>query len=211
MNIVITRILNDIKLVVHKLKWRKKNRHNNTNAANIFLLDKVTVGKGTYGTLRVIDYGNGKNRLNIGNYCSIAEEVTFLLAGEHVLERSSTFPWEVHCFGEKPTVAGSKGDIVVGDDVWIGYRATVMSGITIGQGAVIAAGSVVTKDVEPYAVVGGNPCRLIKYRFEENIRKQMKEIDWNRLDHETICKNKECLLKNINSENVMDTIAFLRS
>lgn len=210
LNIIIQRVKNDFKLFFHKLKWRQKNRHNNTNAANTFLIDHVSVGKETYGTLRVVDYGDGSSNVKIGNYCSIAEEVTFLLAGEHVMDRSSTFPWEVYCFGEKPNVAGSKGDIVVSDDVWIGYRAIIMSGVTIGQGAVIAAGSVVTKDVEPYAIVGGNPCKLIKYRFDKDIRSQMEKIDWNLLDKDKIQNNKEYLLQSINTDNITAIIASLK-
>ena len=71
----------------------------------------------------------------------------------------------------------AKGDIVVGDDVWIGENAIVCSGVTIGQGAIVAAGAIVTKDIEPYAIVGGNPAKVIKYRFNENIRKKLIQIN----------------------------------
>ena len=79
-------------------------------------------------------------------------------------------------FGEERE-AGSKGDIVIKDDVWIGQNAIICSGVTVGQGAVVAAGAVVTKDVEPYAIVGGNPAKFIKYRLDESLRKKLEKID----------------------------------
>ncbi|MDE6350288.1 MAG: antibiotic acetyltransferase, partial [Treponemataceae bacterium] len=98
------------------------------------------------------------------------------LGGEHNLDTISTYPFKVKVFGAERE-AGSKGDIVVKDDVWIGQNAIVCSGVTIGQGAVVAAGAVVTKNVEPYAIVGGNPAKFIKWRLDENLRKKLKKID----------------------------------
>ena len=149
-----------------KLIWRKKNKNNFTNIRNIFPLDHVNVGKGTYGGIKVIDYGS-ESRLKIGNYCSIADEVTFILSGEHPSNRISTFPFQVYYFNEDEKIADSNGDIVIEDDVWIGYKATILSGVTIGQGAIIASGAVVTKDVEAYSIVGGVPAKCLKYRFPE--------------------------------------------
>ena len=83
----------------------------------------------------------------------------------------------------------SKGDIIVGDDIWIGYGAVILSGITIGQGAIIGAGAIVTKNVPPYAVVGENPAKIIKYRFEENIIKELLRIDFNKIPDEAIYRN----------------------
>lgn len=79
-------------------------------------------------------------------------------------------------FGEERE-AGSKGNIVIKDDVWIGQNAIICSGVTVGQGAVVAAGAVVTKDVEPYAIVGGNPAKFIKYRLDESLRKKLEKTD----------------------------------
>jgi tetrahydrodipicolinate N-succinyltransferase len=98
------------------------------------------------------------------------------LGGEHKVDGISTFPFKVKCFGYEME-AGSKGDIIIGDDVWLCTNAIICSGIKIGQGAVVAAGAVVTKDVEPYAIVGGNPAKVIKYRFGEKIRNKLQEID----------------------------------
>ena len=87
----------------------------------------------------------------------------------------------------------SKGDIIVADDVWIGYRATILSGVHIGQGAVIAAGAVVTKDVPPYAIVGGVPARVIKYRFPEEMVGELMRIDYSKLTEEMVREHIEDL------------------
>jgi acetyltransferase-like isoleucine patch superfamily enzyme len=143
---------------------------------NRFRIEKVTVGKKTYGDLNVTDFSSADTKLIIGSYCSISPGVRFLLGGEHRIDCISTFPFKVKCFGHK-WEARSKGDIIVGDDVWVGANAVICSGVKIGQGAVIAAGAVVTRDVEPYAVVGGNPADVIKYRFGEEYRKKLLATD----------------------------------
>ena len=103
----------------------------------------------------------------------------------------------------------SKGDIVVADDVWIGNRAMIMSGVHIGQGAVIAAGAVVTKDVPPYAVVGGVPACVIKYRFSEKVIKELVKIDYSKLDKRVVCDELEKLYIEVNEENVNDLVEKL--
>jgi acetyltransferase-like isoleucine patch superfamily enzyme len=169
-------ILDKLKLYVFQHKWKKTNRHNETQALNIFDREKVHVGKKTYGGLRVMTFCNTCSKLIIGNYCSIAGGVFFLLDSGHPIHNISTYPFKVKCFGYEAE-AICKGNIIVGDDVWIGVNSIINSGIKIGQGAIIASGSVVTKDVEPYAIVGGNPAKFIKYRFDEKIRQRLQEID----------------------------------
>ena len=159
-------------------EWKRRNKHNFTLPANHFKIDAVKVGKGTYGKLNVVsrDYQNVK--LVIGNYCSIADGVKFLLSGNHQYDIFSTYPYELLILNNKKAgIAIPKGDILIGDDVWIGANAIICSGIHIGQGAIIAAGAVVTKDVEPYAIVGGSPAKIIKYRFNENIRLKLMHTD----------------------------------
>ena len=173
-------LLNYIKLRLFRKQWRKRNSHNLTNLKRICDTSLVTVGKKSYGVLDVLNWSPANNKLIIGNYCSIADDVRFLLGGEHQIRSISTFPFKVWAFGEKME-AGSKGNIVIKDDVWIGTDAIICSGITIGQGAIVAAGSVVTKDVEPYAIVGGNPAKLIKYRFDESLRRRLLELDITKL------------------------------
>ena len=99
--------------------------------------------------------------------------------------------------GVEKEEAFSKGDIFIDDDVWIGYRSTIMSGIHIGRGAVIAAGSVVTKDVPPYAIVGGVPAKVIKYRFDNEIREFASRVDYNKFDKDFVRENLDLLYKEV--------------
>lgn len=164
-------------MFVFRLKWRRLNSHNETTEPDLICdLSKVKVGKKTYGKLNASIFGDGPEKLIVGNYCSVAPGVWFLVSGEHKLHSISTFPFKVKCFGYEHE-AGSRGDIVIKDDVWIGTNAIICSGVTIGQGAVVAAGSVVTKDVEPYSIVGGNPAHFIKWRLSEKMRNRLINAD----------------------------------
>lgn len=98
--------------------------------------------------------------------------------------------------------AGSKGDIVIHDDVWIGYGAIITSGLEIGQGAVIAAGSVVTKNIPPYAIVGGNPAHIIRYRFDEELRLKLCTLDLSKIDVETIKSGYEFFLEAVSTDGI---------
>lgn len=168
--------LSVIKLKIFRRLFRLRNRHNLVSMVNMCDMSHVQVGRKSYGAISVIDFSSADEKLIIGNYCSIAGGTSFLLGGEHNLDTVSTYPFKVKVFGEERE-AGSKGDIVVQDDVWIGQNAIICSGVTIGQGAVVAAGAVVTKNVEPYAIVGGNPAKFIKWRLDENLRKKLEKID----------------------------------
>ena len=170
--------------------WKRKNKHNLTNAGNIFPKEKVQVGQYSYGTLNVISYNDLGERLKIGNYCSIAGETKFILNGEHEHDRISTFPFSKVVLDRGPE-STSKGSIIIDDDVWIGYRATIMSGVHIGQGAVIAAGAVVTKDVPPYAIAGGVPAKVIKYRFSDELIQELMNVDYSKLTKDLIAEHIE--------------------
>lgn len=183
-----------------KKKWRKLNPHNFTNAEDLFDPTLVDVGDYTYGGLRVLTY-NKDSKLKIGQYCSIAQEVMFVLSADHYTHHISTYPYKVWLIGEQQEGV-SKGNIIVEDDVWIGYRSTIMSGVHIGQGAIIAAGSVVTKDVEPYAIVGGVPAKVIKYRFSDEIIEKLLKIDFSLLDYELVKKNIDYLYEELTSDNI---------
>lgn len=193
-----------IKFHLFKKKFRKLNSHNFTQIMNYCDLSKVVVGKKTYGEIHVTDYSPADTKLYIGSYCSIAPNVRFLLGGEHQLYSVSTYPFKVLCFGESRE-AGSKGNIVVKDDVWIGTNAIICSGVTIGQGAIVAAGAVVIKDVEPYAIVGGNPAKLIKYRIDRNLIKKMMDIDVEKL-FDSFTKDKEKLIYSDLSDDILSEL-----
>jgi acetyltransferase-like isoleucine patch superfamily enzyme len=140
---------------------------------------QLNVGEYTYGLGRecFISY-HPDDRVQIGKFCSIADGVKFVF-GEHRTNAVSTFPLRAMCFGGEPHAdARSKGDIVVGHDVWIGVNAIILSGVKIGNGAVIAAGSVVCKNVPPYSVCGGVPAKVIKMRFPENQITALEKLQW---------------------------------
>ncbi len=186
-------ILDIIMYFVSRVRWRMKNRHNGTVMyKKRFDINRVTVGNGSYGPLYILD-DDQISTVTIGCYCSIASNVTLISGSEHNLHNVSTFPFKVKCLGEKISEATSKGNIVIKDDVWIGTGAIILSGVTLGQGAVIAAGAVVVKDVPPYAIVGGNPAKVIKYRFSKDICNKLLRIDYSGMGIETIKENLELL------------------
>ena len=173
--------------VINKVKWLIKNPHNKTSIDNLVNINCIHVGDNTYGTIHAITSRNDVC-LNIGSFCSIAEDVKFIVSSDHPLSYFSTYPFKT-LFLNEPFEAISKGDIILDDDVWIGFGATIMSGVHIKQGAVVAAGSVVTKDVPPYAIVGGVPAKIIRYRFSEDIIKEMLKIDYKKINPNFIRRN----------------------
>lgn len=175
----------NLRLIYSQTKWKRKNKHNKTYIVNNFKQDNISVGNGTYGGLKVLDLA-GERKLSIGNYCSIADEVCFILQDDHLIDNLSTYPFKVMCLHNEKNEAVSKGDIILDDDVWIGYRAIILSGVHIGQGAIVAAGAVVTKDVPPYAIVAGVPAKIVKYRFPEDVVKDLKEVDFSLLTKDII-------------------------
>jgi virginiamycin A acetyltransferase len=133
------------------------------------------------------------DRLVIGRFCSIAAETRFIMnGGNHATDWYTTYPFPIFGHGWEtatPDAWPTRGDTVVGHDVWIGYGCTIMPGIRIGNGAIIATRSVVTRDVEPFAVVGGNPATVIRYRFDEPTRRALATIAWWDWDAAKITRN----------------------
>lgn len=203
-------LMDRISLYRFRRRWREKNRHNTTAAGKVFNIDKVYVGNYTYGTINCLTWGCGNEILKIGNLCSIAQEVMFILGADHHTNHVSSYPFKSKLqLGDGGLDANSKGNIIVGDDVWIGYRSTILSGVEIGKGAIIAAGSVVTKNVPPYAIVGGNPAMVIRYRFSERIISKLMSLDFSLISKEAADKCLEELYRDITEENVdkvVDTI-----
>lgn len=140
---------------------------------------RYQIGEGTYGSPAVLAWGT-ETTLQIGNYCSLAEGVVIMLGGEHRLDWVSAYPFN-RFMPSASHITGhphSKGDVVIGNDVWIGREALLLSGIKVGDGAVIGARAVVSKDVAPYSIVAGNPARHIRYRFEPEIIARLEGLAW---------------------------------
>ncbi|UII24900.1 CatB-related O-acetyltransferase [Fulvivirga maritima] len=143
------------------------------------------------------------DKLIIGKFCMIASDVKFIMNGANHLTNSLTsYPFAIFGNGWENAMDGksypTKGDINIGNDVWIGYNATIMGGVNIGDGAIIATNSTVTKDVEPYTIVGGNPAIEIKKRFPEDVITKLLELQWWNWDIEKITKN----IQNLTDSNV---------
>lgn len=134
------------------------------------------------------------DKLIIGKFCMIASDVKFIMnGGNHLTEAFSAYPFEIFGNGWEGAMDGKtyphKGDICIGNDVWIGYNATIMAGVTVGDGAIIAANATVTKDVSPYSIVGGNPAKEIKKRFSEDIISQLLSLQWWNWEIDKITRN----------------------
>ena len=196
---MLSRMIHIYNLYKFKKNWRKCNSHNNTVVKNIFPIGCVKCGNYTYGEIN-INCHSDKYVLHIGHCCSIGPEVLFVLSADHSTKSISTFPFKRYVLGINEDPGISKGDIEIGDDVWIGTRATILSGVSIGQGAVIAACSVVTKDVPPYAIVGGNPAHIIKYRFDEATISRLIKLDYSKINRENVKQNLEMLYSNYKKE-----------
>ena len=142
-------------------------------------------------------YEHSGDRLVIGRFCALATGVRFVMNGaNHDMNGLSTYPFDIFGHGweegyDAPAMwaAMSRGDTVVGNDVWIGMDALVMPGVTIGDGAVVAAASVVTGDVPPYAIVGGNPARVLRSRLDERSVERLLAIRWWYWDAERITRS----------------------
>ncbi len=140
---------------------------------------KYEIGIGSYGRPTVFDRGEGAT-LKIGKFCSLAAEVKLFLGGNHPTDWVTTYPLHF-LFPEYRHIRGcpaTKGDIVIGNDVWIGYGAIILSGVTIGDGAVVGAGAVVAKDVEAYGIAVGNPARVVKKRFDNETIAELLRLKW---------------------------------
>lgn len=140
---------------------------------------QYTIGNYTYGKPKIYQWGEGA-ALSIGRFCSISSGVKILLGGNHHTDWPTTYPFPKF-FVQHANITGyasSKGNVSIGNDVWIGMDAMVLSGVTVGDGAVIAARTVCTKDVPPYAIVAGNPGRIVRYRFEEDVIGELLRIRW---------------------------------
>lgn len=158
---------------------------------------EFNIGDYTYGKPAL--WWFDKNTCRIGKFCSIAEGVKILGGGDHRTDWITTYPFNALCkyFPFAEGISGhpkSKGPVIIGNDVWIGHDASIMSGVTVGDGAVVAAKSLVAHDVPPYAIVGGVPAKLIRYRFSPAHIQKLLRIRWWDWDLETIARYIQWLL-----------------
>jgi virginiamycin A acetyltransferase len=139
------------------------------------------------------NYDFSKVKLIIGKFCAIAAEVKFIMTGDHKLDAISTFPFPIFQNGWESAYdiknLPVKGDIIIGNDVWMGYDSLIKNGVCVSDGAIIAARSVVVKDIPAYAIVAGNPAKVVKMRFNEKTIEQLLRIAWWNWDIEKINKH----------------------
>jgi len=207
-----------IKKFLNKFKKKKiyKNYFLKDNLKKEIESDLVEVGRWSYGKPNILRW-DWKSKLIIGNFCSLGPDIDFYIGGNHRLDWISTSPLPAPQFDSVFKKAKniknfnkSNGDIIIGHDVWIGGRTTILSGVKIGTGAVIAAGSVVVNDVGPYSVSGGNPNKEIGKRFNEDIIKKLLESEWWNLTDNDIDHLSEYLLSN-NFEIFFDKVNEIKN
>ncbi len=138
----------------------------------------------------VHDWNEGTT-LRIGSYGSIASNVQIFLGGHHRVDWVTTYPFPARVAIQTgiDDFEGTNGDVIIGSDVWLCANTIILSGVTVGHGAVVANGAVVTKDVEPYSIVGGNPAVHLKYRFSPSVRERLLATQWWEFSHDTILEN----------------------
>jgi acetyltransferase-like isoleucine patch superfamily enzyme len=199
---------------VHRLRnWR--NPHNRTalHLAELSRRYGFSIGAHSYGRPKVRFPGSGC-KLTIGSYCSIADRVEILLGGNHRTDWVTTYPFaafpEVWRGEARDDFHSGRGGVTIGSDVWIGSGAMILSGVTIGHGAVLAARAVITRDVPPYAIVGGNPAKLIRYRFDEAKITRLLECAWWELPEAAIVSLVP-LLQNENIDGLIEAVTALRA
>ena len=176
----------------------------------------LSAGQFTYGSENInILFRNSGEDVKIGKFCSIAKDVTILLGGGHRHDWVTTYPFGQvfqSDFGteQRDGQTISKGSVVVGNDVWIGRGTTIMPGVKVGDGAVIAANSHIVADVPPYGIVGGNPGKLIKLRFDSATVERLLKVQWWDFPIAEINSIKMTISQKPN-ENILSELEFIRS
>ena len=195
----------------HRLKnWRNPHNQTRLHLARIASRQGYEIGEFTYGKPKVRFPESGR-KLTIGRYGSIADKVEILLGGNHRTDWGTTYPFSA--FPElwpgaprNEDYHTSRGDVTIGHDVWLGSGAIVMSGVTVGHGAVVAAHAIVTKDVPPYAIVGGNPAKVIRYRFDEETVAALLDAQWWDLPRDKIAT----LIPLLQSDRIRELVAAVK-
>jgi len=150
----------------------------NVRMSGVSMTGKISIGRYTVINGPNTTFNAKINAIHIGSFCSVAQDV-LIAEDNHHADKVTTYYIRKNVF--KTEISGdytSKGPIVIGNDVWIGAKAIVLSGVAIGDGAIVAAGSVVTKDVPAYVIVGGNPAKVLRPRFDDETIKMLMDLKW---------------------------------
>ena len=199
-------IKSKIKTLLFKIQWRRLNKHNYTYAKNFFPINNVSVGNKTYGELNINLGTNPIRRISIGNYCSIAPNVNFII-NPHNYKFFSSWGWQRFEYNELDYNWEKKVQIIVEDDVWIGQGAIVLGGAVLHQGCVIGAGTVVSGDIPPYAVFAGG--RIIKYRFSQQVIKKLQNVAFDKIDESVVKRIRGWHKVEITEDNVDQLLELL--
>lgn len=199
---------------LHRLRnWRNPQNQTRVHLAALARRYGFEIGAHSYGRPKVRFPESGR-KLTIGRYCSIADKVEILLGGDHRLDWVSTFPFaafpDVWPSAKDGGYHASRGDVTIGHDVWLGSGAMILSGVTIGHGAAVAARAVVTKDVPPYAIVGRNPARVIRARFDAATVAALLDVAWWDLP-DTEVAGLIPLLQSDRAQDLIDAVRALRA
>jgi len=196
----------------HRLKnWRNPHNQTDVHLERLAGLYGYSIGAFSYGRPKVRFPESGRG-LTIGRYCSIADRVEIFLGGNHRVDWATTYPFSAlrGLWPGAPATEdyhASRGDVNIGHDVWLGSGALILSGVTIGHGAVVAAAAVVTRDVPPYAIVGGNPARVIRRRFDDATIASLLEAAWWDLPPAEVAG----IVPLLQSERIPDLLAAVRA
>lgn len=152
---------------------------------------------------------NARGHVRIGKYCAFGQYVSLISGGDHGIATPCQQIWLHNRFGFRPPIASKERPIEIGHNVWIGDKANILPGVSVGHGAVIAAGATVTSDVEPFAIYGGVPAKLIKFRFNPLIVEQLLQIRWWAWDEEKLARNKTFFETDMSGTEAIDLMRLI--
>ena len=171
----------ELQLLRNNCKIEFNSRYSKIYEDKPYVLSNIEVGDFSFCWGRFLIYPNpNSSKVIIKKFCSIADSVTFILNGNHHTDYATQYSrfYKLRFVNKFHDIVIKKGNIIVGNDVWIGYGATILEGVELGDGSVVAASSVITKNVPPYAIVAGNPAKVIRYRFSDKNIDNLLEMQW---------------------------------